>query len=118
MTDLIQAAAAARAVAVDQANKVKQKEFEMPTKCSQALVWTIIVTLALLIGAAGVFAFSLGKYEKVKPSSSVISTTSAAAMVVPRPVFAWVTGQGDGAGTSLGGSIAPTLSRGGSIAPA
>ena len=49
----------------------------MPTKCSQALVWTIIVTLALLIGAAGVFAFSLGKYEKVKPSSSVISIPTA-----------------------------------------
>ena len=45
----------------------------MPTKCTHPFVWTIIVTLALLIGAAGVFAFSLGKYEKVKPSGSVIS---------------------------------------------
>src|ERR1039457_6782540 len=49
----------------------------MPTKSSKTLVWTLIVTLALLIGAAGVFAVTLGKNEKVKPSGSVISISTA-----------------------------------------
>jgi uncharacterized membrane protein len=33
---------------------------------TKQVVWAGIVTMALLIGAVGVFAFSLGKYETVK----------------------------------------------------
>lgn len=38
----------------------------MATNRTKQVVWTGIVTVALLVGAATVFAFSLGKYEKVK----------------------------------------------------
>lgn len=34
-------------------------------------VWAVIVTLILLVGAVSVFAFSLGKYEKVKVTGGV-----------------------------------------------
>ena len=36
-------------------------------------VWIGVVCLSLVITAASVFAFSLGKYEKVKPSGGVVT---------------------------------------------
>ena len=35
------------------------------------VVWTMVVIGAMLVGAISVFAFSLGKYEKVKASGGV-----------------------------------------------
>ena len=43
----------------------------MATNCTKRVVWAGIVTVALLVGAVSVFAFSLGKYEKVKVSGGV-----------------------------------------------
>jgi hypothetical protein len=43
----------------------------MATNRTKQVVWVGIVTLALLVGAVSVFAFSLGKYEKVKVSGGV-----------------------------------------------
>lgn len=43
----------------------------MATNRVKQVVWAGIVVVALLVGAAGVFAFSLGKYEKVKVSGGV-----------------------------------------------
>jgi uncharacterized membrane protein len=45
----------------------------MATKRTKKVVWAVIVTLALLVGAVSGFAFSLGKYEKVKPSGGVVT---------------------------------------------
>ena len=43
-----------------------------PIRTKQA-VWAGSVMVALLIGAVSVFAFSFGKYEKVKVSSGVVT---------------------------------------------
>ena len=43
----------------------------MATNRTKQVVWVGIVTLVLLVGAVSVFAFSLGKYEKVKVSGGV-----------------------------------------------
>lgn len=43
----------------------------MATNHKQQVVWVGIVTLALLVGAVSVFAFSLSKHEKVKVSGGV-----------------------------------------------
>ena len=43
----------------------------MATNHTQKIVWAVIVTVVLLVGAVSVFAFSLGKYEKVKISGGV-----------------------------------------------
>jgi uncharacterized membrane protein len=43
----------------------------MATNHKKQVVWSGIVTVALLVGAVSVFAFSLGKYEKVKISGGV-----------------------------------------------
>ncbi|HEY3309091.1 MAG TPA: DUF2318 domain-containing protein [Desulfuromonadaceae bacterium] len=45
----------------------------MSTNRTKKAVLAIIVTVALLIGAVSVFAFSLGKYEKVKASNGTIT---------------------------------------------
>jgi len=45
----------------------------MATNRIKQITWTAIVTAALLIGAASVFAFSLGKYEKVKASNGTVT---------------------------------------------
>lgn len=37
------------------------------------IVWAVVVIGALLVGVASVFAFSLGKYEKVKATGGVVS---------------------------------------------
>lgn len=43
----------------------------MATNRTKQVVWAGIVTVALMIGAVSVFAFSLGKYEKVKVTGGV-----------------------------------------------
>lgn len=45
----------------------------MATNRTKQVVWGGIVTVALLVGAVSVFAFSLGKYEKVKTNGGVVS---------------------------------------------
>lgn len=45
----------------------------MGTIRTKQVVWTGIVTFALMIGAVSVFAFSLGKYEKVKTNGGAVS---------------------------------------------
>ncbi|KAB0671133.1 DUF2318 domain-containing protein [Oryzomonas sagensis] len=40
---------------------------------TKKLVWAGVVIGALLIGAAGVFAFSLGKYEKIKANNGTVA---------------------------------------------
>lgn len=49
------------------------KEIRMATNRTKRVIWAGIVTVALLIGAVSVFAFSLGKYEKVKVSGGVVT---------------------------------------------
>ena len=49
----------------------------MATNRTKQIVWAVIVTVALLAGAVSVFAFSLGKYEKVKESNGVITLPAA-----------------------------------------
>ncbi|ABQ24297.1 DUF2318 domain-containing protein [Geotalea uraniireducens] len=45
----------------------------MATNRTKQVVWGGIVTVALLVGAVSVFAFSLGKYEKVRTNGGVVS---------------------------------------------
>lgn len=45
----------------------------MATNRTNKVVWAVIFTVALLIGAVSVFAFSLGKNEKVKVSNGTIT---------------------------------------------
>ncbi len=45
----------------------------MVTKRTKQVVWAGVVMVALLVGAAGVFAFSLGKYETVKVSNGTVT---------------------------------------------
>jgi len=45
----------------------------MATNRTKQIVWATVVMVALLTGAATVFAFSLGKYEKVKVSNGVVT---------------------------------------------
>lgn len=49
----------------------------MATNRTKQVVWVGIVTLVLLVGAVSVFAFSLGKYEKVKVSGGVATIPAA-----------------------------------------
>ena len=49
----------------------------MATKRAKTAVLAGMVTLALLVGAVGVFAFSLGKYEKVKVSNGTVTLPAA-----------------------------------------
>lgn len=49
----------------------------MFTKRMQKMVWAGVVTVALLVSAVSVFAFSLGKYEKVKPVGGVVTLAVA-----------------------------------------
>lgn len=48
----------------------------MTSKGTKSFMWAVTVIMALLIGAASVLAFTLGKYEKVKPSGSVVSIST------------------------------------------
>jgi uncharacterized membrane protein len=45
----------------------------MATNRTNRVVWAGIISLALLISAVSVYAFSLGKYEKVKTSGGVVT---------------------------------------------
>ena len=49
----------------------------MATHCTKRVVWAGMVTVALLIGAVSVFAFSLGKYEKVTVSNGAVTLPTA-----------------------------------------
>ena len=49
----------------------------MSTNRTKQVVWAGIVTVALLIGAVSVFAFSLGKYEKVTASNGTVTLWAA-----------------------------------------
>jgi uncharacterized membrane protein len=49
----------------------------MVTKDTKRAVVAGILTVALLVGAATVFAFSLGKYEKVKANNGIITVPVA-----------------------------------------
>jgi uncharacterized membrane protein len=50
-----------------------EKEINMATNRTKQGVWAGVVMVALLVSAASVFAFSLGKYEKVKVSNGVVT---------------------------------------------
>jgi len=45
----------------------------MTTIRTKQVLWAGIAMLVLLVGAASVFAFSLGKYEKLKASNGAVS---------------------------------------------
>jgi uncharacterized membrane protein len=45
----------------------------MATNRTKQIIVTGIIMMALLVGAASVFAFSLGKYEKVKAANGVVT---------------------------------------------
>ena len=49
----------------------------MATGRTKQVVWAGVVTVALLVGAVSVFAFSLGKYEKLKISGGVATISVA-----------------------------------------
>ncbi|MDD2733618.1 MAG: DUF2318 domain-containing protein [Desulfuromonadaceae bacterium] len=49
----------------------------MATNRTKQVVWAGLITVALLIGAVSVFAFSLGKYEKVKAINGIITVPVA-----------------------------------------
>lgn len=49
----------------------------MATSTTKQVVWAGVVMLVLLAGAAGVYAFSLGKYEKVKAVNGVVTLPAA-----------------------------------------
>lgn len=49
----------------------------MVSNCTKQVVVAGVLVVALLVGAAGVFAFSLGKYEKVKASNGMITVPVA-----------------------------------------
>ena len=49
----------------------------MATSRTKQVVWTGIIVVALLVGAVSVFAFSLGKYEKVKVTGGIATISVA-----------------------------------------
>jgi len=49
----------------------------MQTKQIRSVVLSSIALMAFLVSAASVFAFSLGKYEKVKASGNVVTVSAA-----------------------------------------
>ena len=49
----------------------------MVTNRTKRVLWAGFVTVALLISAVSVFAFSLGKYEKVKISNGTVTVPAA-----------------------------------------
>jgi uncharacterized membrane protein len=69
------AAVAARVAAADHQKKADKKESKMAVKRMNMLIRTIIVSL-LVIGTTTAFAFSLGKYEKVKPNGTIVTVST------------------------------------------
>jgi uncharacterized membrane protein len=65
------------AVGVAPKHKAEKKESEMVTIRTKQFVWAGIITVVLLVGVATVFAFSFGKYEKVKASNGTITVPVA-----------------------------------------
>jgi uncharacterized membrane protein len=49
----------------------------MVTKRTKQILLAGVISVALLVGAVGVFAFSFGKYEKVKPSNGTVTLSVA-----------------------------------------
>ena len=49
----------------------------MATKRTNQVLWAGIISLMLLVGAVSVFAFSIGKYEKVKAGNGTITVPVA-----------------------------------------
>jgi uncharacterized membrane protein len=49
----------------------------MAAKSIKVLVWTTIASVALCVATASVFAFSLGKYEKVKANGPTVTVSTA-----------------------------------------
>jgi uncharacterized membrane protein len=45
----------------------------MATNRTKQVVWAAVVTVALLVGAVSVYAFSLGKFEKVKVTNGTVN---------------------------------------------
>jgi len=45
----------------------------MAKNSTKQIVWVVVVVVALLVGVASVFAFSLGKYERVKATGGVVT---------------------------------------------
>lgn len=62
-----------RVAAVDQKNGVNSKEIEMTKVLTKQVIWASAVTVALLVFTVSVFAFSLGKYEKVQANGAVVT---------------------------------------------
>ena len=54
-------------------NNVGYKESDMAVNSSVKILWAGIVMSVLLLGAVSVFAFSMGKYEKIKSAGDVVT---------------------------------------------
>jgi len=57
--------------------KTEHEEIEMASHQMKRAVWALIIVTALLSGAVTVSAFTLGKYEKVKPNAGVVTISAA-----------------------------------------
>lgn len=66
-----------KGAAVEQTKKAEYKEIGMATNRMKQAVCAGMVMVALLVGAVSVFAFSLGKYEKVKANGGVVTLSAA-----------------------------------------
>jgi uncharacterized membrane protein len=62
-----------KAADVDPTKKAEQREIGMATNRTKQVVMAGIVMVALSVGAVSGFAFSLGKYEKVKANKGTIT---------------------------------------------
>jgi uncharacterized membrane protein len=58
---------------VDPTKTAKKEEIRMATNHIKQVVWAGFFMVALLIGTVSVFAFSLGKYEKVTTSNGTVT---------------------------------------------
>jgi uncharacterized membrane protein len=76
MRPAFRAVAEAKVAAVIPGNKT-EKETGMIAKRTKRVVVASLTVLVMLVGAVSVFAFSLGKYEKVKSSNGVITVPVA-----------------------------------------
>jgi hypothetical protein len=69
----IQAAPVVKVVAILLITGGKYKETSMVTNRTKQVVLAGVLAVALLVGAASAFAFSFGKYEKVRATNGVIA---------------------------------------------
>ncbi len=49
----------------------------MAANSTKSVLWAAVVVVALLVGSVSVFAFSLGRYEKVKASGGVVTIAAS-----------------------------------------